>query len=391
MKTILIAGGGYADIPMIRAAKRLGYRVITSGNRPEELGHRHSDLYEPGDFSDGEAMLAIARRHGVAAVCSCCNDFSALSCAYVAERLGLPGHDPYQTALTIHHKDRYRAFALANGVTTPRAVSFDREAAALAATLPFAFPVLVKPVDLTGGKGIGRADSPADYASAVGRAFAASRAKRVVVEEFIVGTRHGWSAFLRDGKVVFAFADNEHYHLNPYLVSAASTPAAVPATTLDALTRQAERIAGLWGLRQGIFHVQYILRGDEPVIIEICRRPPGDLYVTLVEHATGVDYPSWIVRSATGDPCPDIAPAAVRGHYVRHCVMGFKPGRIHGVQVDPTVEELIVDRMMWWRPGDAFADVHLAKAGIVFLRFPTEAAMTATTPRLQELIRVETL
>ena len=65
---LLIAGGGYADIPLIRAAKRLGFFVITSGNRPDELGHRHSDLYEPGDFSDGEAMLVIARKHQVAAV-----------------------------------------------------------------------------------------------------------------------------------------------------------------------------------------------------------------------------------------------------------------------------------------------------------------------------------
>lgn len=153
-KRLLVAGGGYADIPLIQSAKKLGCYVITSGNRPDELGHRYSDEYRPADFSDPEAMLALAKRAGVDAVCACCNDFSSLSSAYVAEQLGFPGHDPYEVSKIIHHKDQYRKFALAHGITTPKAKGFSDMQEALDGVVALPFPVIIKPVDLTGGKGI---------------------------------------------------------------------------------------------------------------------------------------------------------------------------------------------------------------------------------------------
>ena len=131
-KRLLIAGGGYADIPLILSGKKLGYHVITSGNRPEELGHRYSDEYQPADFSDPEAILQLARKLDVSALCACCNDSSALSVAYAAEKLGLPGHDPCRVAQIIHHKDRYRQFALDHGIATPRAFGFSSKEEALA-------------------------------------------------------------------------------------------------------------------------------------------------------------------------------------------------------------------------------------------------------------------
>ena len=113
---LLIAGGGHADIPQIKAAKALGYHVITSGNRAADLGHRYADECQLEDFSDRDAMLALAKRLEIDAICASCNDFSAISAAYVAEQLGLPGHDSVEITEAIHHKDRYRELALAHGI-----------------------------------------------------------------------------------------------------------------------------------------------------------------------------------------------------------------------------------------------------------------------------------
>ena len=70
-KKLLIAGGGYADIPLINAAKDLGYYVITSGNRPDELGHKESDEYRYADFSEPETMLELAKALKIDAICPC--------------------------------------------------------------------------------------------------------------------------------------------------------------------------------------------------------------------------------------------------------------------------------------------------------------------------------
>lgn len=387
MKRLLLAGGSHADIPMIRAARALGYHVTTSGNRPQDLGHAHADETRLADFSDRDAMLRLAEELRIDAIQASCNDFSALSCAWVAEKLGLPGHDPYEVALTLHHKDLYRDFALANGVATPRAAGCGSAAEARAAADGLTFPLIVKPVDLTGGKGISVARDRAELDAAVEKAFAITRAGRVVVEEFVEGTRHGFTCLIRNGRVVFHFQDNEHYFLNPYMVSAASTPARVPADTGRKLSEATEHIARLLALTDGLVHIQYILTRGEPVIIEICRRPPGDLYVELVRHATGVDYPSLIVRGACGLRLDGVTQAEPTGAFIRHCIMSREAGRVDGLFVDPVVAGKLIDQMLWWTPGDVLDDILVQKLGIMFLRFDSDDEMRELGDRLPDLIR----
>lgn len=383
---ILIAGGGHADIPLILAAQKLGFHVISSGNRPEELGHRYSDEYHPADFSDPEAILSLAKQLKISAICPCCNDFSALSVAYAAEKLGLPGHDPLEVSQIIHHKDRYRQFAMQNGIPTPWAFGFTNAEKALAEINALPLPAIVKPVDLTGGKGMSIIHNTADARSAIEKAFTISRAKRIVIEEFIEGSRHGFSAFLVDGRISFFFSDNEHYYLNPYMVSAASVPSIASSGVEKKLCDQSEKIAALLSLKTGIFHIQYILRGEEPIIIEICRRAPGDLYIKLVELATGVDYPAWIIKAAAGMDCAGLVQSRPKGAFIRHCVMASRTGTLRDVLFDPSLEEMIIDKLMWWKPGDPVTDVWTAKFGIVFLKFRSQAEMMTMADRLHDLI-----
>jgi len=385
-KKLLIAGGGYADIPLIKAAKKMGFYVITSGNRPKDLGHKVSDEYCAADFSDPEAMLELAARLKIDAIVSCCNDFSAISSAYVAERLGLPGHDSYESAKLLHHKDLYRKFAISNSIPTPRAESFSDVHTAIDAIVRSQLPLIVKPVDLTGGKGISKINDPSEVKQALENAFAISKSKRVVVEEFINGSRHGFSAFIREGKVVFWFSDNEHYYLNPYLVSAASTPSFAPAKAIDTLIEHSEKIAALLSLKTGIFHVQFILQKDEPIITEICRRAPGDLYIQLVEHATGVDYSSWIVKSSAGMDCSSLSQKTGQGYFTRHCIMASQSGFLKDVVIDADIKKNIIESFMWWKPGDRINDYLTKKFGIVFLRFDSMGEMLGKTENMQSLI-----
>ncbi|QDV51210.1 ATP-grasp domain-containing protein [Gimesia fumaroli] len=388
-KKLLIAGGGYAEIPLILAAKDLGFRVITSGNREKDLGHQFSDQCCLEDFSDKEAMLKLAKSLKIDAICASCNDFSALTAAYVAENLQLAGHDPYNTTLLIHHKDRYREFAQKHGIPSPRAEGFDSIEGAYNSLLNFQFPVIVKPVDLTGGKGISKVTNLQIAKASLEKAFQISRTKKIVIEEFIEGSRHGLSTFIRDGRVVFFFNDNEHYYLNPYLVSAASTPADVSPETATILCKTAEKIASLLKLNTGIFHIQYILRQDIPVIIEICRRAPGDLYIQFVQHATGMEYPTYIVKSSAGMNCDDLTQIEPQGFFTRHCIMPPRNGRIKEVIFNQSVKNNIIDKMMWWKPDEQIDNFLMQKLGIVFLKFGSTEEMRQKTEQMPNLIRVD--
>lgn len=385
-KKMLIVGGAYADIPQINAARALGYYVITSGNRPDDWGHRESDLYCAADYSDPDEILAIAKEHRVDAVCPSANDFSAISAAYVAETMGLPGHDSFETSKVIHHKDSYRRLADELGISTPKAMGFSRSDDALEMADEFRFPVLVKPIDLTGGKGISKVEVPQSLKPALETAFIASKSKRVVVEEFIEGTRHGFSSFIKNGRVRFYFVDDEFYFKNPFLVSGASTTTRVPSKAIEQVIQDVESIARSLSLQDGIVHVQFILARETPTIIEICRRPPGDLYVKLVQFATGVDYPGWIVRQFAGVECPDLSHRPTQGHWLRHCIMADSAGIVTAVDIDPEVQPHIYRDYSWWSPGTRVNDWMSEKLGIVFLRFDSEQKLLELGTDMQRLI-----
>ena len=392
-KKMLLLGGSHAEIPLIQAAHELGWYVITTGNAREGLGHPYADKNVFADFSDKDAMLELARSEGVQAVCSGCNDFALLSTVYVCEKLGLPGHDSYATSLEIHHKDKYRALATKLGIPTPRALVVRNITDFEAAITQLTFPIIVKPVDLTGGKGIHRAATLEEARAAYKDACSRTRQDHVVVEEFVQGSNHGFSAMLVKGKVAFAFSDNEQYFVNKYLVSGANTPSTTAATGLTKLREYSERIARELKLVDGILHIQHIERNDgTPVIIEICRRPPGDLYIKFVKYATGIDYPKFIVLAETGEDISGIADVSTQGFWLRHCIMAGPENEngstVRDVTFAPEIQGNIVEKFLWYKPGEVITDKLTYKAGIVFFKFGTLAEMQDKTARMTELAKI---
>lgn len=400
-KKMLLLGGGHAEIPLIQAAHELGWYVITTGNAREGLGHPYADKNVFADFSDKDAMLELAKSEGVQAVCSGCNDFALLSTVYVCEKLGLPGHDSYATSLEIHHKDKYRALATRLGIPTPRALVVRSIADFEAAIAQLTFPIIVKPVDLTGGKGIHRAANADEAREAYKDACSRTRQDHIVVEEFVQGSNHGFSAMLVKGKVAFAFSDNEQYYINKYMVSGANSPSTSSDKTLAMLREYSERIAQELHLVDGILHIQYIERADgTPVIIEICRRPPGDLYIKFVKYATGIDYPKFIVQAETGEDISDIADVPTQGFWLRHCIMAdcqageqtatgdICKGIVRDVTFAPEIHGNIVEKFLWYKPGEVITDKLIYKAGIVFFKFNTLAEMQDKTAHMTELAKI---
>jgi len=384
---LLIAGGSHADIPVIEAAKKLGFHVVTSGNNPADLGHRYSDEQHYEDYSDPEAILRLARKLRVDALCASSNDFSALSCAYAAEKLGLAGHDAYETARIIHHKHRFRQFAQKHGLPVPRAAVLPAGDGVFPELLEdLDFPLMVKPVDLSGGKGMRRVESTQELVDAVENARRLSRQREIVVEEFIEGSNHGYSALLDNGKIIFAFMDDEHYFLNPYLVSGASSSLSDTPALRTKLDAALERLASLLNLTDGLLHVQFILRDNEPYLLEICRRTPGDLYLMLIEYATGFPMAEAIVNSVVGQSLPPYLPRTKRW-ISRHCVMAERTGSISRIDYG-VFEKKIFDRLRFYARGEQIEEIMAYKAEIDFIEYNNEEEMRKLRSKLTDEIKI---
>ena len=390
LKKLLVLNGSHSDIPLIKAGKELGYYVITTGNRPELIGHQYADEYVYGDFSDVEAMYSIFKDYNLDGVCACANDFGAITASYLAEKLGLPGHDSYEKTLILHHKDKFKEFSKKYNIPTPMAEHFADVKTALLYGDNVTFPVMVKPIDLTGGKGVTKVRSREEYEDAVNYAFSISRAKIIVVEPFIEGTQHSFSTFLVNRKVAAYFSDNEYSMDNPFLVSTSCGPATNIASAKDVLIDTANKIAEILDLRDGVFHYQYIMDKDNnPHILEITRRCSGDLYNVPVEHSTGIEWAKWIVKTELGMSCEDFPRNTSQRIYGgRHCIMGHQNGVVEKVYISPEIRNNIYDEFIWGGTDYVIENYMVDKVGIVFLQFDSYDEMLEKTENIDHYIKI---
>ena len=376
MKRVLILNISHNELRMINALKELGYYVIGTGGVPGLIGEKHVDEYIKADYSDKELMLLLAIDKKVDAVCACCNDFGVLSAAWVAEKLGLPGHDSYENAMILHHKDLFKKFARKNGIQTPLAVYFDNIPEAKMWLGKAIYPIIIKPVDLTGGKGVHRADNFSEAVKAIEDAFVLSRAKHIVIEPFIEGTQHAICTFLRNQKVIAVGSNNEYSFENPYKVEIDTYPADNIYVVQSFLVSQIEKMAQILHLNDGIFHMQYRMKDDQPWIIEPMRRILGNLYGIPCEGLNNLNWDMWQAKAYCGDDLSEFPKnVSQSGYWAYRTVMCRRNGMVKGIHVDESIRKYIFDEFMTWKKGDIIEN-HLSESlGFYFMKFDSKEEM----------------
>ena len=388
MRKVLVTGGSHSEIPLIKELKNLEYYVITTGNNTGGLGHIYADEYIQGDFSDREFILKLAKQEQVSGIVSGCNDFAYISTAYACEQLNLPGHDTYSNAQVIHHKDKFMSVLKKIGLRCPKTYKCGSFPQCKLATEIIKLPVIVKPIDLTGGKGVYICNKMSDLEIAYSNAMSFTRQDVIVVEEYIVGENHGGSFLVKDGKVVFSFFDNEQYYLNKYLVSGACYPANLTDFAKKEMISQIEAVFAHLNLVDGLFHTQFIVdRNGYPIIIDPCRRSPGDLYIKLVQYSTEVNYPLEIVKSELGLKLNNNY-KIVPHNIARECIMTDANGKYISLNISNEIKNKIIHSMVWANEGEDIVDYLKYKAGILFFECDTVDNLYDNVNNFHKLVRI---
>lgn len=388
MKKILIPNGSFHDIPLIKEAKKLGYYVITSGAAPKAVGHSYADRYVYGDFSDKVRMLQIAQEEDVDAICSNCNDFGYLSACYAAEKMGLPGHESYEKAVILHHKDAFKEFAKKWHLSTPAAMHFTEESTAMDWCCQAEYPLIVKPTDLGAGQGIHRVNDLLEAKAAIQDALQKSKNRAIVIEPFIEGTSHSFNAFIIGQRVASWYSDNEYMLFDPYRVSTSASPATGIEKALPVLLHDTNLVAEKLDLPDGLLHSQYIMdKEGNPHILEITRRMSGDWYPYPEMRATGIDWMRYIVMAQCGMDCSEF-PSNVRqrGFTGRHCLNAPYPGKIKSFKVAPELEQYVYDRIIWGGEGFEVKKPEKDYPGILFLEFDNSVTEKMIVGRINQYI-----
>ena len=376
MKKALLLCASHNDLGLIRALRKLGYYIVVTGNMPDQPGEHWCDKYIQADYSDKSKILQLAKEERICAIVQCCNDFGVYTASYVAEQLGLPGYDSYETTCLLHNKDRFKAFAREHQLQTPLAESFSNSESALAWIRHADYPLIVKPVDASAGNGVARLDVPEGAEKAIMEAFVKSRSGRIVVEPFITGSQHGFCTFLMRRKVVAICSNDEYSFLNPYRVEIDTFPSSTFQQSQKVLIEQIEKIAEVLHLTDGIFHLQYIFDGEKPQILEVMRRILGNMYHVPGNRLNGFDWEYWETRARCGLPLTDFPlHQPQEGCFSYKTIMAPRNGVFKGISVPETYRKYIFDSFMLERPGARVTHYQSQPMGFLFMMFSSPEEM----------------
>ncbi len=376
MKKALLLCSTHNDLGLINALKKLEYYIIVTGNISDLPGQKYCDEFIKADYSDKELILEIAKNKNVDAIIQCCNDFGVYTASYVAEKLGLPGYDDYETTLILHNKDKFKAFAKVNQIISPISNSFSDEVSAYKFCNNSNYPLIIKPTDCSAGNGIKKVDNDIEAKRAINIAFEKSRAKKIVIEPFIDGKQHGFCTFLINQKVVAVSSNDEYSFLNPYRVEIDTFPAIQTEQTRQILVEQIEKIASILKLKDGIFHLQYIEDENGPHIIEVMRRILGNMYSVPANRLNGFDWDYWETRARCGlslDDFPKNHPSD--GYFAYKTILATANGVIDSINILSKYDKYLVDSFLLKKSGDRVERFESEPIGFLFFRFSSMEEM----------------
>jgi biotin carboxylase len=306
-KTVLLVGAGRHQRRAVARAHELGVRVVAVDRNPAAPALADADVAEVVDFSDVDAVIEAARRHGVEGVLTVSADRAVPVVAAVAEALGLPGIGA-ETAHVMTNKIAMRRLLAEEGVPQPRfaAARTLHEARAAAATV--GFPAVLKPADSGGQRGVFRLDSVDDLDAHLHAALAESAGGETILESYHEGLELNGLVIARGGD---AFPLTLSDRLRPPGIGfGVGWIHVYPASIFGDVLEEAERVAvhavHALGLRDGIAFPQLLVTDDGDVlVIEVAARIPGGQMADLARHAVGVDLVEIALRQALGVPVPD--------------------------------------------------------------------------------------
>lgn len=396
-KKLMLLGGIRYLLPVIKAAHEQGYYVITADYLPDNIAHKYSDEYVNVSIIDKDAVLKVAQEKQIDGIMSFGVDPGVVSASYVQNQMGLPSFGPFESVEILQNKDKFRAFLTEHGFNVPKAKGFSSKQEALSDLSWYDFPVIVKPTDSAGSKGVTKVDSENQLSVALDYAFAHSMSKHVIVEEFIEkkGCSSDTDCFSIDGKLTFVsfnaqrFDDNAS---NPFTPAAYSWPSTFTRKEEEYLTLEIQRLITLLNLKTAVYNVETRIGvNGQPYIMELTPRGGGNRLCEMLHYATGVDMITAITCAIVGDSILEpVEQKPYKGHWAEIILHADKNGRFDRIEIDDKLPADIIEKDLWVKQGDKVESFEGANnaIGTLVLKFNTAKELEYAITHQREWLEV---
>ncbi len=392
----MLLGGLRYLIPVIKAAHEQGYYVITADYLPNNIAHQYSDEYCNVSVVDKEAVLREAQRLRIDGIMSFACDPGVIAASYVQNKMGLPSFGPFESVEILQNKDRFRAFLQRNGFNVPQAKGFDSIEAAMSEAYWFPWPIIVKPTDAAGSKGVTRVDRPEELKPALEHAMRHSISGHIIVEEFIEkqGCSSDTDCLSMDGKLSFVSYNAQRFDnnaSNPYTPASYTWPSTFTKEQEDYLTSEIQRLITLLGLKTVVYNIETrIGTNGKPYIMEMTPRGGGNRLCEMLRYATGVDLITAITKASVGDKIDPIGQKPYNGHWAEIVLHADRDGIFDHLQIDKELSAEVVEEDLWVKEGDSVKSFEGANdaIGTLVLKFQTAEEMEKAVTNQREWLKV---
>lgn len=347
MKKLLLLGGSRYLLPVIKAAKELGIYTITCDYLPDNIAHQYSDEYCNISIIDKDAVLEKAIELNVDGVMSFACDPGVITAAYVAEKMGLPFQGSYKSTSILQDKGLFRQFLTDNNFKCPHSKRYTDINKPFEDIDFFTWPVIVKPVDSAGSKGVTKVNDPKELMKAIETAIDGSHSATFIIEDFLTfkGYHSSADVFTVDGIVKFITYSDQLFDKdadNPYTPAKIIWPTTMEKIYQDELSSEIQRLMTLLEMKTGIYNIETCVGADgTPYIMEVSPRGGGCKIAELQKLAFGVDLIENEVRKAVGLPLIEIKQTECDGYWCETIIHSDteESGYLKEIVIDPEIKE----------------------------------------------------
>lgn len=383
MKKILLLGGSAQQIIAIKTAKRLGYYTVLCDFLEDNPGQYEADKFYLVSTTDKEAVLDVAQKEHVDGVLAYASDPAAPTAAYVAEKMKLSG-SPYQSVEILCNKDKFRSFLEKHHFCTPKAKGYNSIDEALKDIKEgiFRFPIIVKPVDSSGSKGVSQIDCVEEAKDNVEYAMKYSRGHKIIVEEFVekFGYQIAGDGLSIDGKLVFRYFANDHFNpkcRNPFVPISASFPYNMPVEVQDKIHAEIQRLLDILQMKTTTYNFDIRIDKDYNVyLMEVAPRDGGNYIPDVIKYATDIDLVECAVKAAMGEMIT-LKNTKPKGFYSYFAVHSLRDGVLEKIEFMDDGLKHILDNHIIKKAGDkiqAFTGANTT-LGCLVMRFDSMEQM----------------
>lgn len=373
-KRALFLGAAYAQIPILEEAKSRGWYIITCDYLPNNPGHRLADESYDVSTTDFEHVLQLARKVQPHFVIAYASDPAAPTAGWVSEQLGLPGNS-YKSIQLLSEKDLFRQFLSENGFNSPKAISISRSDD-LSKLKTLEFPIIIKPTDSSGSKGVSRADEIVQAEKAIQYAFAFSRNNRIIAEEYIEsdGAQLHGDGFVVNGKLEFCYLGDHHYNnkINPFVPYSTTWPSVKSEIIITEIEKEIQRAITLSDFKNGPINIEVRLSNSGKIyIMEIGPRSGGNFVPQIIKYATKFDMVKATLdyyESIDNRPPNAFNENVYSAYFVIHSTLD---GILVDIKINPDLTNYIKECHQYIKPGEKVKSFQGANAaiGVLLLQF----------------------